>query len=1411
MRSTIFGRSGASRLRGWFKSVLVLAVMLVGFAYSAPAAASHFRYGTISWKVPDVVNAPLTVEFTVTTAWRSTLPDGTFLQFGDGANNGTVLGTQIGTGTDAGGNSYVVLRYVATHTYAAAGTYTAFFTSCCRVGGLQNGANAAFRVETEVSLGGGNTGGPVTSSPAIVQMQVGNTRTYTFPFFDPDGDAVTCRLATDAEVGFTNSVPSVPLGGARPTVSTVAGGCQLTWDVTNAVVGQQYVVHIVGESSHAGATSSSQLDLIVEMVLPPPPVCAGTGIYTANVGVSFSQAVTGSGSTALALSLVGLPPGATTTPAAPATQASPFAVTVNYTAAPADAGKTFITQVNFTDSVNSTGTCFLTIVIPECANFGAACSVGVGECAASGTNVCAGPNVTVCSATAGTPTTEICDGLDNDCDGSADQTFTTLGDACSNGVGECNAPGVVACDGLDAVCDAVPNAPSAELCDGLDNDCDGSSDEDFNTGSACSVGVGACSATGVFICQANAEVCDATPGTPSAELCDGIDNDCDGSSDEDFPTLGDACTSGLGVCEAAGSTVCSADNLTTTCGATPGTPGVEVCGNSLDEDCDGALDTGCADTDGDGIIDVIEDRIGTDPTDADSDDDGIEDGDEPDFDQDTDGDGLINALDPDSDNDGLFDGTEVGNDCSLPDTDLSAMRCIPDGDSGATVTDPLNADTDAGGVNDGAEDTNLNGVLDAGELNPIAGEGADDSLTPPIDSDNDGLPDALEVTLHSDPNDADTDDDGVLDGDEANPSDDTDGDGLINILDADSDNDGLFDGTEIGNDCSHPDTDAAAGACRADADNSTTSYSLVKDSDGGSVSDGDEDPNLNGAVDSGETNPMVGNGGDDVTPTDTDGDGLSDALELTLGTDPNDADTDDDGLLDGQEPNPAQDSDGDGLSNPLDPDSDNDGLLDGTEAAKDCSDPDTDAASVPCVADADPATKTSALNPDTDFGGATDGSEDANLNGAVDTGEQDPTAGNGGDDASVIDTDADGLSDALEISLGSDPTDADTDDDGVPDGREPNPSVDSDRDGLLNVLDVDSDDDALPDGLEMGFICDDADTDTSRNHCIADSDSGATKTSPLDADTDDGGASDGSEDANRNGVVDGSETDPTGGNGGDDSGVVDTDNDGLGDELETTLGSNPNDADSDDDGLLDGDEPNPGDDHDGDGSFNILDIDSDGDGLRDGTEAGNACDDPATDNSGDTCTADADAGATRTGILTADTDKGGVADGIEDTNQNGQVDAGERDPLDGSDDGCVDDSECGDATSGRVCGDAGVCIDGCRGSGGNGCPEGELCTSTDQTIGQCDDGTGGSAGTGGTAGTGGAAGTAGSAGTGGGAGTGGVGGASGAAGASPDDGYSLEGGGCNCRTAPGQSRDELPPLLVGLGLLAAAAGRRRRR
>ena len=65
--------------------------------------------------------------------------------------------------------------------------------------------------------------------------------------------------------------------------------------------------------------------------------------------------------------------------------------------------------------------------------------------------------------------------------------------------------------------------------------------------------------------------------------------------------------------------------------------------------------------------------------------------------------------------------------------------------------------------------------------------------------------------------------------------------------------------------------------------------------------------------------------------------------------------------------------------------------------------------------------------------------------------------------------------------------------------------------------------------------------------------------------------------------------------------------------------------------------------------------------------AGQSCEDGATDAAKNSCIADADP-TTKTGVLDPDTDDGGVNDGTEDTNHDGKVDAGERDPLDASDD-----------------------------------------------------------------------------------------------------------------------------------------------
>jgi hypothetical protein len=77
------------------------------------------------------------------------------------------------------------------------------------------------------------------------------------------------------------------------------------------------------------------------------------------------------------------------------------------------------------------------------------------------------------------------------------------------------------------------------------------------------------------------------PGTPAASdaTCDGVDDDCNGQVDEDYAVQPTVC--GLGVCAALGSIVCEAGRQVENC--TPGTPGVEVC-NYLDDDCDGTPD-----------------------------------------------------------------------------------------------------------------------------------------------------------------------------------------------------------------------------------------------------------------------------------------------------------------------------------------------------------------------------------------------------------------------------------------------------------------------------------------------------------------------------------------------------------------------------------------------------------------------------------------------------------------------------------------------------------------------------------------------------------------------------------------------------------------------------------------------------
>jgi len=111
---------------------------------------------------------------------------------------------------------------------------------------------------------------------------------------------------------------------------------------------------------------------------------------------------------------------------------------------------------------------------------------------------------------------EICDHVDNDCNGIVDD-LPEREEVCATGLPGVCAVGRLVCVGGEEACLPVDTSNRLEVCDGLDNDCDGQVDEDVRN---------ACGGCGPL---------------PPADLCDGLDDDCDGETDED-----EACESAPG-------------------------------------------------------------------------------------------------------------------------------------------------------------------------------------------------------------------------------------------------------------------------------------------------------------------------------------------------------------------------------------------------------------------------------------------------------------------------------------------------------------------------------------------------------------------------------------------------------------------------------------------------------------------------------------------------------------------------------------------------------------------------------------------------------------------------------------------------------------------------------------------------
>jgi hypothetical protein len=181
---------------------------------------------------------------------------------------------------------------------------------------------------------------------------------------------------------------------------------------------------------------------------------------------------------------------------------------------------------------------------------------------------------------------ETCNGIDDDCDDDCDELFACCAGETQPCTTDCGTGGTLLCD---ADCEwGTACRPPAEACNGADDDCDLATDEDF----ACRRGAEracftSCLTWGSQTCD---DSCAWGACRPPVEICDAMDQDCDGVCDNGF----DCCASTPAAC----TTACGTPGIqgcSATCAHVGGCcAATETCCNWCDDDCDGGTDEGCA-------------------------------------------------------------------------------------------------------------------------------------------------------------------------------------------------------------------------------------------------------------------------------------------------------------------------------------------------------------------------------------------------------------------------------------------------------------------------------------------------------------------------------------------------------------------------------------------------------------------------------------------------------------------------------------------------------------------------------------------------------------------------------------------------------------------------------------------------